>query len=133
MKKLQFYNFIPAIIFFFFTFYLFTLPGEEIPQIDWMDKLQVDKLVHIGLFTVLVIAFAFPFKKTNISRRNRFKWFLRIAILGVLYGIAIEFIQKYFIANRTFGIDDMFADLIGCIIGYYCVRRFFKTQVVTEI
>ena len=125
MRKLHFYYFVPAIIFFFITFYLFTLPGEEIPHIEWMDKLQVDKLVHITLFIIIVILFAFPFNKTDFSRSCRFKWFLRIAILGVLYGIAIEFIQKYFVPHRTFGIDDMLADLIGCIIGYYCARRFF--------
>ncbi|MBC7720802.1 MAG: VanZ family protein [Pedobacter sp.] len=129
MKKIKFYHFIPAIIFFFITFYLFTLPGEEIPQIGWFEKIQGDKLVHIGLFFFLVIGFSYPFNKSSIIRATRLKWFLCFAIVGVLYGISVEFIQKYYIPGRSFGIDDMIADAIGCIAGYYCVRRIFTNKV----
>ena len=91
--------------------------------------MQGDKLVHIGLFFTLVTAFAYPFNKSIIGNTTRLKWFLYIGIVGVLYGISIEFIQKFYIPGRSFGIDDMIADTIGCIVGYYCARRLFTNKI----
>ena len=101
------------------------MPGDEIPQISWFEKIHGDKLVHISLFFLLVIGFSFPFYNTSITIATRLHWFLCLTIIGILYGIAVEFIQKYFIPFRSFGIDDMVADAIGCIAGYYCAKRFF--------
>ncbi len=91
--------------------------------------MEGDKLVHIGLFFFLVIGFSYPFNKSTISTATRLQWFLCFAVVGVLYGIAVEFIQKYYIPHRTFGIDDMIADTIGCIASYYCGRRFFVDKI----
>lgn len=125
LKTLRFYNFIPAIIFFLFTFLLFTIPGKEIPQFKWGDIIKVDKLVHVGLFFILLILLSFPFNNTTLTTKLRLKWFLIFTISAILYGIAIEYVQKYFILNRTFSVLDIIADAFGCIAGYYCARRLF--------
>ena len=125
MKTLRFYNFIPAFTFFLFTFYLFTIPGKEIPQFKWGDLIKVDKLVHFGLFFILLILMSFPYNNTVINTKLRLKWFLVFTISAIVYGIAIEYIQKYFILNRTFSVLDILADAIGAIAGYYWARRFF--------
>lgn len=49
-----------------------------------------------------------------------------IAIAGIFFGIAMEFVQKYFIPNRTCDVDDMLADGIGCLAAYFWWRRKFK-------
>ncbi len=126
MKTLKFSQFIPAILFFLFTFYLFTLPGKEIPKLPWAEKIQFDKIVHMGLFLTLIGSFAFPFNKSNILVKHRNYWFLLFAIIGIAYGISVEFIQKYFIANRTFDLYDIAADAVGCIIGYLISTYLFK-------
>jgi VanZ family protein len=44
-------------------------------------------------------------------------FFIQVAFYFFLYGIAMEFIQKYFIPNRSFDIADIIADGIGSAIG----------------
>ncbi|MBC7720450.1 MAG: VanZ family protein [Pedobacter sp.] len=125
MKPLRIYNFIPAFIFFLFSFLLFTIPGQKIPQLDWGNLIKVDKLVHFGLFFILLILLSFPFSKTTLHTKLRLKWFLIFTVSAIAYGIAIEFIQKYFVLNRTFSVLDIIADAVGCIAGYYCATRLF--------
>lgn len=46
-------------------------------------------------------------------------------ILGIVYGIAMELVQKYFIPLRSFDLGDITADAIGCIAGYFIsIRKF---------
>jgi VanZ family protein len=128
LKTLRFKQFLPALAYLAFTFYLFTLPGQELPDIPWAEKINFDKIVHLGLFTVLVFAFSYPFKKSIYNNGQRRKWFLYIAILCIAYGIAIEFIQKYFVVNRSCDVVDMIADLIGSTIGYLVACYWFLNK-----
>ena len=43
--------------------------------------------------------------------------FIQVAFYFFLYGIAMEFVQKYFIPNRSFDIGDIIADGVGSIMG----------------
>jgi VanZ family protein len=53
--------------------------------------------------------------------------FLRVAVLCLIYGVGMEFVQKYFIPNRSFDIGDIIADAIGCLTGLvYSIRRYIK-------
>lgn len=128
MKTLRFTQFLPAIAYLAFTFYLFTLPGQELPDLPWAAKINFDKIVHLGLFTVLVFAFSYPFKKSIYNNAQRNKWFLYITLLSIAYGIAIEFIQKYFVVNRSCDIIDIAADVIGSAIGYISARVLLKSK-----
>jgi len=39
----------------------------------------------------------------------------------------MEFVQKYFIPNRSFDLGDIAADSIGCFIGFiYSSRKYIK-------
>ncbi|MCW3116545.1 MAG: VanZ family protein [Chitinophagaceae bacterium] len=50
--------------------------------------------------------------------------FVLIALGSSVYGIIMEYVQKYFIPNRSFDIVDILADTIGSIAGL-----FFATKV----
>ena len=53
--------------------------------------------------------------------------FIRIALIWLVYGIAMEFVQKYFIPNRSFDVGDIIADAAGCALGLvYSIRRYIK-------
>jgi len=43
-----------------------------------------------------------------------FAW---IALGSGVYGVIMEYVQKYFIPNRSFDIGDILADTIGSIAG----------------
>jgi len=126
--KLRFTHFIPAIIWFGISLFLFTLPGSSIPKNDLFDKLQVDKWVHITIFFLLCFLFGYPLRKFN--SKNLLPLLFTICLLGIAYGIAVEFIQKYWIPNRSFDVWDIMADTIGCIIAFFWLKRKRKQKVL---
>jgi hypothetical protein len=108
-------SFLPAMIWFIIVTVLFLLPGSEFPQEDWFEKVYLDKLVHIAFVFLLVYLFLAPLKYGDQ------KWTLTIAGSGIMYGVGIEFIQKYFVKGRSFELADMACDITGCLIAYFVV------------
>lgn len=119
-------KFIPGIIWLAITFWLFTLPGAAIPYTLFY---QADKLVHIFLFVVLCLSFMFPFKNVHYSKQIKRIIFFVLIALFIGYGIAIEFIQRDYIANRSFDIGDIIADTIGCLTAFvFAMKRLVKSS-----
>lgn len=119
--KLHLVKFLPAIIWLLLSIWLLTIPGSKIPHQDWFDTFQVDKWVHICLFFILCFLFMLPFKKQMHTKKTY--WFATIAFLGIVYGIGIEFIQRDYIANRSFDIWDIVADIVGCSTAFALARK----------
>jgi glycopeptide antibiotics resistance protein len=117
--------FLPAFLFFCLTLYLFTLPGEKIPTIDWLDAIYGDKWIHMGLFAILLFLLGYALPKTNWATSTKLIFLLVCLFVAAMYGTAIEFIQKYFIPFRSFDIGDIAADIVGCLIGYYVAKKKF--------
>ena len=110
------YPFAPAILFFIITVILLTLPGTSFPKSHLFDIPYFDKWVHIGMFSILCILFSLPFKNRSISRSQKVQWIWLITILGIGFGISMEFVQKYWVVSRNFELGDIAADSIGCIL-----------------
>jgi VanZ family protein len=99
---------------------LFFLPGSDLPQANWMDAIYVDKLVHIGLFAILT----FLCRSSFDLDLNHYNWMLLLT--AIFYGLAVEFIQKYCIPNRSFDLFDLLADTAGSILGLIVWLRYIK-------
>ena len=134
MEKISFRRFLPGIAWFFIIIILTCMPGSDLPKIGWLNKIQFDKLVHLGLFGILVFLFSFPFFKSNLSLTKKLSRFLLIAIIASILGLAIEFIQKYFVAGRSFDLLDWAADSIGALISFlFCRSRIEKASSILKI
>lgn len=121
--KIQIRSFWPGVMAFTIATILFCLPGDKFPEDELFNIFQVDKLIHIGLFAVMVILWCLPFMgRVNDSERLS-NIFIVVALAFVLYGILIEFIQGNFIRNRTMGVDDMIADALGCGVGFIVAKK----------
>jgi VanZ family protein len=102
---------------------LLTLPGTKLPKEDWLDKIWFDKWVHIGMFAVMTWLWCW-----GIIRRSK-KIFYVIAVVCLLYGIIMEFVQHWMIDNRSFDGGDIIADAAGCMIGLlFSLRRYIKNR-----
>jgi len=123
-------TFWPATISLIGATVLFCLPGDEFPEKKWFEKIFLDKWVHIGLFTVLVLLWSLPMLYKVSMQSKLHKVLVGISIAFVLYGVLIEFIQGRFIPHRTFGVDDMVADAIGCGLGFFLAKR--QTKYLNE-
>lgn len=86
------------------------LPGSAFPTNNWFSKVYFDKWVHIGFFTALVFLLL-----SVVKRFVSDKW--KPILLAALYGLLIELIQHFFIANRAFDAGDWIADMAGAFLG----------------
>ncbi len=118
MQLFRKYPFTPAIFFLIATIILLTIPGSSIPKSGLFGIQHLDKFVHIGIFTLLCILFDLPFKRFSISIARKRNWFITITVLGICFGIAMEFVQKYWAINRSFELGDIVADSVGCILAF---------------
>lgn len=115
MKKST-WLYLVAILFFFFSFYLLTIPGNDLPQVGFFDKIPLfDKWVHIGMFGILTFLFTLASKSPVQHKKSLRIW---IALGALVYGIAMEYVQKYCVANRSFDVTDILADGTGCLLAY---------------
>lgn len=118
MKLLRYYT--PAILWIILILILCTLPGKDIPSNSFLDKIHFDKFVHFGLFggIVLFLSLGIYWQKKYISTGTL--WLLVLIAAG--YGLAIEFIQKYWAIGRSFDMYDVMADTLGAIAGVWVFK-----------
>jgi VanZ family protein len=126
--KIQIKSFWPAILSFIIATVLFCLPGQEFPKEEWFGKVLLDKWIHVGLFAGLVTFWCLPFIPRLEDEAKIRSAFNKITLAFISYGIVIEFIQGNFIPFRSFGLDDMIADAIGCGVGLLFSRHQLKKQ-----
>jgi hypothetical protein len=125
MHKISIKKFLPGIAWFFIVVVLTFLPGGDIPKVGWLDRIYFDKWVHIGLFGGLTFLFCWPFYKSDFSTRKRISYFIKIAIASSIWGLIIEFIQRFYIPGRSFDLLDWAADSFGALIAlWFCTKKF---------
>ncbi|HEX4875773.1 MAG TPA: VanZ family protein [Chitinophagaceae bacterium] len=116
---------LPAIAWLTITTILLVLPGSSFPQEDWLSKIWFDKWVHIGLFAVMTFLWGRMVRNNNSNISIKRKWILYVAVAVLLYGIGMEFIQKYFVPNRSFDNGDIAADAAGSFLGFLLYNRMY--------
>ncbi len=126
LVKKGFTSFLPALGWLFISTVLLTLPGSAFPQENWLGKIWFDKWVHIGMFAALVFLFCLGIYKM-VKKENRAKLFFYTLMAAIFYGIGMEYVQKYFVVNRSFDIGDIIADCVGSLIGlWFSSYRYIK-------
>ena len=108
--------YLPALLWFVLCCVLFTLPGSAFPKEDWLDLIWFDKWVHIGLISILVLLPCFG-RRFSTRQSLTLTYILLFVLLGSLYGVVMEYVQLYFVANRSFDGGDIVADIIGALLG----------------
>jgi VanZ family protein len=98
---------------------LLSLPGSVLPSESSFSIPQFDKFVHIGLFGGFVFLWNLflSTRYTHLSKKL-LRLFFYVFVLANIYGIGMEFVQKYFIPLRDFDEADIIADMIGAGLSY---------------
>jgi VanZ family protein len=128
MQFLKNNPFLPAVLFFIFTVVLLTLPGNNFPKSHLFNIPYFDKWVHIGLFGLQGFLFSFPIVHFSITNSQKKYWFWIILLMGIAYGVLMEFVQKYWVINRSFEVMDMVADAIGCVLALILCYQILKRK-----
>jgi len=79
----------------------------------------IDKLVHTGFFFVFTVLMFFGSIMNNDEPTLFHLPNILILIVGSLFAISTELIQKYFFTYRDFEYWDIFADHVGIAMGYF--------------
>lgn len=111
-------NFLPAIGWHLVSVVLMCLPGSTLPVRAWLTAIHADKLVHIGMFGLLCLLWCLAITKLDVTPGRRRLYFLLILAGCIVYGTAMEFVQKYWVSNRSFELGDIAADSVGAVCGY---------------
>lgn len=124
--KANFRFYLPAIIWFITCCILFTLPGSAFPKKNWFNIIWFDKWVHIGLIGLLILLSCWGFYRAN-NRQLKSITIIKLIAAASVYGLLIEFIQLYFVSNRSFDGGDVVADVIGAVLaGLFAAWRWAK-------
>jgi hypothetical protein len=104
-----------------FTFILLCLPGSAIPGDGLFSIPHLDKVVHVGLFGGIVLFWGFYEKVYRQTGRPWQLIIVTITLLNIILGIVLEYLQLYYIPNRSFDVGDIIADAVASllVLGYF--------------
>lgn len=128
-QKIPFKKFLPGIAWFFIVAVLTLMPGSDVPKVGWLDSIKnFDKLVHAGLFGGLTFLFFLPYFKTKFTLQKKRNYLIRISLAVIVWGITVEFIQRFYIPGRDFDLLDWAADSVGVFIAFWICIKIIKTR-----
>lgn len=126
MKMLIRYTFLPlfvGLLIFVATCLLTPSQMPEMPKgVPW------DKLVHFGMFFLLSAVALVDYYRLHKGAPSLVRWILWGFIIPVIYGGAIELVQKYFFPLRSGEWNDWFADILGALVATLIVIIFVKKR-----
>ena len=113
------YYLIAAIVFMGVMLWLSVLPLSDLPSHRWLNIPYRDKVAHFVCHAILTFLWIKALIKTNFNNIQKSKQvyysFSQAFIIALLYGIAIELIQRTFFTYRYFEISDILANITGSI------------------
>lgn len=97
-----------------FTIFLLCLPGSALPGAGIFVFKGLDKVIHFILFGGIVLVWGLYVRKA-CPPAKRVKMTLLAAVFSIILGVTLEYVQLYFVAGRSFDINDIVADATGAI------------------
>ena len=93
-----------------------------------------DKVVHCLMYLTLSVIMSVDVIKYRYPKKASLLSIIVCAIIAFLYSIGMEFLQGAMDAGRAASVADAVANLVGCVIGFFCVKfvvlqRLFKKKV----
>jgi VanZ family protein len=107
-----------------FIILLTVLPGKVFPKLpEFTDLLQPDKVIHLLIFAVFIYLLIKGFLASE-----HLPWLSTYAVLialllGFLLGAGTELIQHFLVPMRRGSVFDFLANMAGCGLGYWVVRK----------
>ena len=108
-----------AIVWVVFIAILHAIPGSDFPEFSFSDFFQLDKFIHVVIFTIGVFLFAVALKE-----QQKIQFLRYVAISYVAYGLLLEIFQGLFFVERSADILDWLSDTIGVILGVWIFKKF---------
>lgn len=109
---------LPVLIWTIVIALLTLIPGNYIPKVvTFIDWLSPDKLVHLFMFGLFIILLIEGFKRMKTIGFLGDKTILASFVIGMVFAIFTEAMQKFAIPGRNGNIYDLLADILGLGLG----------------
>ncbi len=113
------YN-LPALIWVLVILFLTLAPGDAFPVTPkFLDLFQPDKIVHLIMFSTLVVLLINAFDKQSKYPSFKKHYILIALLISIFLGGITEVLQGIMDIGRTASIYDFIANAIGSFLGYY--------------
>jgi len=89
-------------------------PGQQIPDVPRFPGM--DKVVHLGLFTVLAFLWARVFNNSKGKKIKKRKYIPNFLVIIILFAILVEYTQRL-VPGRTFDYWDILFNVMGVTFG----------------
>jgi VanZ family protein len=115
--------FTPALLWLMAIVFLSTMGGVAMPEVDW---LQTDKLAHAGAYALLAWLALWGFARWK-GEAGMHHGILTVGIAGAV-GALLEYVQFRYFPDRHFEYDDMAANVVGALTGWWVFARLFSAR-----
>ena len=99
------------------------MPGSDLPTWGWADAIQLDKLVHAGLFGVQTVLLGRAWTSGEGGRSAPPSPFALAVLATIAFGGFIEVMQGLMAMGRHADFADLLADSVGALAGLVFLRR----------
>ena len=107
------------------VFVLLSLPGSSFKS---TNELPIDKIVHVILFGSLAWSFYCLLDHTTIQALKSVRAQAWAMIFCIVFGIGMEYYQKWYVPSRGFEVKDMIADAAGVLLALPLYQLWKKRQ-----
>jgi hypothetical protein len=121
-RRMLSYKFFPLSL-TLLTILLLCLPGSIVPGTGIFALKNLDKIVHVVLFGLNVLIWGWHYAVSESQERHLRLIFIGATVAMIGLGVIMEYVQMYFIPNRSFDGYDIVADIIGSVLaGLWLLR-----------
>lgn len=109
--------------------------------LDWLQsvgidltgsELEPDKWAHVLLFLIMVLSWCWGWSKMSFSPISKVLLFHATAVVWLLYGVVMEFVQESLQNGRSYDIRDILADGTGCGLGLMLGLLLFRKNIINK-
>jgi VanZ family protein len=112
--------FAPPLLWTLLVTFLSLIHSDRLPSGGWLERLPIDKLVHVLLYAVMFFLYH---RALLMNRRKGLNVMLLSSIITVFWGIVIEMLQWRMQLGRYFDMLDIIANITGVLISAVLVRQ----------
>ncbi len=118
--------FAPALFWLVGIVFLSTMGGVSMPK---FQLLSTDKLAHAAAYGLLAWLTLWGFVRWQ-GRASVFHGVLTV-LLAASIGAGLEYVQFRYFPDRVFEYDDMAANAVGAVLGWWVFARFIPPKRLT--
>jgi glycopeptide antibiotics resistance protein len=87
------------------------MPASAFKAFTFDSIFKLDKILHLTLYYVFIVLWSLVSKVITVRQKYV------LLIVGIAYGVLIEVLQAAMSLGRSYELDDIIANTIGCVLG----------------